>query len=105
MAAGSASDGAAIEAKLADWNDADVPGAAVALSPPQPARSVETENAPTGSMGAPTSSLRALRRDTLGCSCMSSGPISVGWGPAHPVTQTPERVNLGYAVQAKCKFH
>jgi hypothetical protein len=45
MAAASARDGAAIEANEADLNDADVAGA-VALSPPQPARRVETENAP-----------------------------------------------------------
>src|SRR5476649_583126 len=94
MAAVSARDGAAIEANDADLNDADVTGA-VALSPPQPDNSVETENAPKGSMGTPTSSLRALRRDTLGCSCMLSGPVFCWVGASAPCHGTPERLGHG----------
>jgi hypothetical protein len=74
MAAGFAREGAAIDENAADLNDADVPATA-SSPPPQPDRSVETENAPKGSMGAPTSIFRVLRREKLGCSCMSSCPV------------------------------
>ncbi|MNL16404.1 hypothetical protein D3C87_1374440 [compost metagenome] len=74
IAAGSASVGAAMPVNSAEANVAGVapgvagvPGVAASLSPPQPA-SRETEPRPSGSIGAPARSFRALRRDALSLS-------------------------------------